>query len=171
MKICHWNFEMQCNVYCIILMTITILKARLYLCRGNLDYLDQSNSPIDGDKAESQHRIVDMSEFETPLQPLLLLLYHLFLFTFIKLLQGPLLDLLMPGYLQVNFRLLRGWHHLYDVGLVTTIKLDRLAVVVDLSVVVAAQAVHVRVHQHLDEGQEQVEDQPDVHHLDVGRLG
>ena len=171
MKICHWNFEMQCNVYCIILMTITILKARLRLCKGNLDYLDQSNSPIDGDKAESQHRIVDMSEFETPLQPLLLLLYHAFLFTFIKLLQGPLLDLLMPGYLQVNFRLLRGWDHLYDVGLVTTIKLDRLAVVVDLSVVVAAQAVHVRVHQHLDEGQEQVEDQPDVHHLDVGRLG
>ena len=43
MKICHWNFEMQCNVYCIILMTITILKARLRLCKGNLDYLDQSN--------------------------------------------------------------------------------------------------------------------------------
>ena len=57
------------------------------------------------------------------------------------------------------------------------------AVVVDLSIFVIPgnifnqtwilfmpEGVHVGVDQDLDEGQQEVEDQPDVDHLDVGRF-
>ena len=57
------------------------------------------------------------------------------------------------------------------------------AVVVDLSIfvvpgeifnqtwiLVLPEGVHVGVDQDLDEGQQEVEDQPDVDHLDVGRF-
>ena len=43
--------------------------------------------------------------------------------------------------------------------------------VVDLSFVVYLETVHVRRHQDVVEGLDQVEEQPDVDHLDVGGLG
>ena len=43
--------------------------------------------------------------------------------------------------------------------------------VVDLTLVVNLQVVHVGRHQDVVEGLHQVEQQPDVNHLDVGRLG
>ena len=43
--------------------------------------------------------------------------------------------------------------------------------VVDLLFIVHLEAVHVRRHQDVVERLDQVEEQPDVDHLDVGGLG
>ena len=43
--------------------------------------------------------------------------------------------------------------------------------VVDLPLVVDLEVVHVGGHQDVVEGLDQVEEQPDVDHLDVSRLG
>ena len=43
--------------------------------------------------------------------------------------------------------------------------------VVDLAFIVHLETVHVRRHQDVVEGLDQVEEQPDVDHLDVSRLG
>ena len=43
--------------------------------------------------------------------------------------------------------------------------------VVDLSLIVDLEAVHVGRHQDVVERLDQVEEQPDVDHLDVGGLG
>ena len=43
--------------------------------------------------------------------------------------------------------------------------------VVDLSFIVHLETVHVRRHQDVVERLDQVEEQPDVDHLDVGGLG
>ena len=43
--------------------------------------------------------------------------------------------------------------------------------VVDLSFIVPPETVHVRRHEYVVEGLDQVEEQPDVDHLDVGGLG
>ena len=42
--------------------------------------------------------------------------------------------------------------------------------VVDLAFIVHLETVHVRRHQDVVEGLDQVEEQPDVDHLDVSRL-
>ena len=49
--------------------------------------------------------------------------------------------------------------------------IDRPAVVVDKPVLLLSQGVHVGVDDDLGEGHEEVEDAPDVHHLDVVGLG
>ena len=43
--------------------------------------------------------------------------------------------------------------------------------VVDLAFIVHLETVHVGRHQDVVEGLDQVEEQPDVDHLNVGRLG
>ena len=42
---------------------------------------------------------------------------------------------------------------------------------IDLTVSVYPTGVHPSVKQHLDEGDHQGEDEPDIHHLDVGSGG
>ena len=48
---------------------------------------------------------------------------------------------------------------------------DGFSMMIDLAIIVVPESVHVGVKQHHDEGVEQVEQQPGIHHLHVGGLG
>ena len=72
-----------------------------------------------------------------------------------------------------NFCFKADWTGLFylDNGIIIILNWDRFSMMVYFPVLLIPESVHVGVDEHNHEGEDEVEQEPDIHHLHVGGCG